>query len=162
MILWNDVTKFSPSEFSEDPDKYADPALIVALQDQRLALGAIIHPSPAPGALARFSGSDTSRHYVGPKDRPVRKSDAIDLFTDAPAPNAFLSFLGSGLWGAIGVYFDTKYNYKPHVMFHLDRRPRAGADIPLIWYRVDGQYHYVMYEGDQSMRNLLSMLAKDA
>ena len=138
MIDWRQIKYFHPSIdfFPENPDIHADEKLIKNLDKFRSILGRSISPSPVPGALARFDGSSTSRHYaVG------RKSDAIDIFCNADASMTFIKAISCGLWGGVGVYLDTQYNGKQHVMFHLDCRP--VKDLPLIWFRENGKYTYL-------------------
>lgn len=147
-IEWAHIEHFSPSEFSEDPDKYAEPALIEALDAFRGVLESPIYPSPVMGALARFGGSMTSRHYaVG------RKSDAIDVFTAGDIRHAWMTAFSSKIWGGIGVYFDTHYQGKPWPMLHLDLRP--GKTI--YWYRVNGQYGSPM-NSTNDMKRLIGLL----
>jgi len=126
-INWGLIEFFTPGEFSEDPNLYAEPQLIMNLDEYRRQLGRRVHPSPVKGALARLDGSTTTEHYaVG------RKSTAVDIFPEGSILEAWTLALVSGLWGGIGVYFDTKYAYKPHCMLHLDLRKKH-----LIWYRLN-------------------------
>lgn len=138
-IDWEMVNYFNPEidEFSEDPDKYADPKLIYAIDAFRAISSSPIHPSPATGALARFEETAKySRHYaIG------RKSDAIDIFCEEPIQNAYLKAITCGLFGGVGVYFDTRYKGKPWPMLHLDLRPLKNSTITL-WYRDISGYSY--------------------
>lgn len=145
-IDWSKVNNFWKGEFSEDPDKYADPQLIYDIDLMREKLGVSIYPSKASGALARFSGSESSRHYA-----VDRKSDALDFFVDKSKSivECLLLFLSYCKFGGIGVYFDTTNNEdEEHIMFHLDRRPLGeghSRDSVLIWYRDNGEYYYPLY-----------------
>lgn len=131
MIDWSKIEHFKKLEFSEDPDKCANPSLIYSLDSYRKRLDKSIYPSPVPGALARFNKeSKTSRHYA-----IERKSDAIDVFCEAPIFQAWSIAMHSGLWNGIGVYFDTKYCNKPWCMLHLDKR-KYGS----LWFRENGEY----------------------
>lgn len=134
-INWNDIKNFSSTEFPEDPNKYANPELIYVLQDLRVLYNMKIYPSPVSGALARFTGSITSQHYVGSKTEPTRLSTGIDVFPEG-VPFAFLcTVLKIPTILGIGIYIDTNGpDGKPWVMFHLDiRRKGFTKDIPLIW-----------------------------
>jgi hypothetical protein len=122
---------FKKDEFPEDI-KYANPELLTKLDMLREFINKPIYPSPAPGALARFSGSTTSRHYA-----VNRLSDACDIFIDCNTFDAFLLILQSKLFNRVGVYFDTYFHNKPHTMFHVDLK-----DQQLIWYRDAGKYFY--------------------
>jgi len=121
---------FSPSEFPEDIS-YADPKLLEMLDNFREELGVRIHPSPVPGALARFSGSPTSQHYA-----VDRLSTAVDVFVEASPAWVYIRALQFG-WGGVGVYFDTHYNNRHWVMFHLDIRKDKTT-----WFRDDKEYFY--------------------
>jgi hypothetical protein len=139
MIDWIKVKYFNPDVdyFPESPDEFADPELIYSLDDFRGITGSPLYPSPVDGALARFDGSITGRHYaVG------RKSDAIDVFTDGSPAYVFIKAISCGLWGGVGVYLDTKYRNRPSVMFHLDKRPLINGQ-PTIWFRDNYKYFYL-------------------
>lgn len=133
-IQW-DQTWFNPDEFPPDEAHYAQADLILELNRMRNVLGVPIYPSPVRGALARNEGA-TSRHYaVG------RLSDAIDFFVDAPPLHVFYTLLRKSKFGGIGVYFDTKYRSRPHIMFHGDLR-----DEHVLWLRHElpsGKTQYV-------------------
>jgi len=135
MINWDDVYNLSPHEFSEDPDKYADPQLIYNLGVIRKFTQRKIRPSPVEGALARFNGSEKSQHYVGPKDSPIRKSTASDIFCEGIPIATYTSILASGLFNGIGIYLDTiGPDGTPWVMFHVDiRKEGFNRNSPLIW-----------------------------
>jgi hypothetical protein len=139
MINWDLVNYFKPEEFSENPDIYAEPDLIYALDKTRKKLKHKINPSPIPGALARFDdGSSTSRHYVDLAKN--KKSIAVDVFCDCNPTEMFITALDSRLWRGIGIYFDTFYNNELHCMFHLDRR--QGVNKTAIWFRDTRKYNY--------------------
>lgn len=126
------LKNFSIDEFSEDPIKYADEDLINNLDKLRDFIGKPIYPSPVKGALARFDGSKKSQHYA-----INRKSTAIDIFVDCSPFEAFIKILQSKLFNRVGIYFDTYYNNKNHVMFHVDLK-----DQNLIWLRDNYKYSY--------------------
>jgi len=129
-INWSNINHFTPEEFSEDPDRFADPKLIIKLNIFRGLLGIPVYPSPVPGALARFDGDPESRHYaVG------RQSDAVDVFCNCGIFRAWTAALHSGLWGGIGVYFDTKFRGGEWPMLHLDCRSKH-----VLWYREEHRY----------------------
>ena len=125
-IDWRKVYKLSADEFSEDPNKHAEPELIYSLGKLRKLLRTIMRPSPVKGALARFSGKTTTQHYaVG------RKSTGSDQFIEGIPFEIYSKILFSRLFTGVGIYLDTKGpDGLPWVMFHLDIRKR---DFPFIW-----------------------------
>jgi len=129
------INNFSVSEFPEDPVKHAEPKLILRLDQLRDLIGKPIYPSPVKGALARFSGRNTSRHYA-----LNRLSDACDVFIEGDKFETYTKILRSNLFPRMGLYFDTQYRNKPWMMLHLDLKPE-----PLLWYR-DITYHYEQEE----------------
>jgi len=150
-INWDDITKFKPGDFSEDPDKYAEPELIYRLNAFRLKLGCIMHPSPVTGALARFSGGK-SQHVV----QNGEKSKATDQFPEGIPFATYSLALVLKLFKGIGVYLDTTGpDGNPWIMFHFDIRPIGfNYDTPLIWIaekvkignEVVTKYRYPQYE----------------
>ena len=140
MIDWTQIKHFKKSAFPENPDLHAEPMLIESLDAFRDIVGVPIYPSPVSGALARFSGSEESRHYaVG------RRSDAVDVFVDCDIREAWMAAFRSKLWGGIGVYFDTHFKNKPWCMLHLDMRPGTTT----YWFRQNKSYgHPMVIHGD--------------
>lgn len=146
-IDWEDISKFTPDEFSEDPDKYADPELIYRLNFYRIKSKCIIKPSPITGALARFDGGD-SQHTV--KDNQLSK--ASDIFQEGVPFQNYSLLLSMRLFNGIGVYLDTDGpDGFPWIMFHVDIR-NIGYDYgnPLIWIvtrtHKKNNYFYPQYE----------------
>ena len=128
MIKWELIRNFKKEEFSEDPDKFADPALIYEVQSIRTEHAKPIYLSPIQGALARFDGSDTSRHFA-----VNRKSDAIDIFPEGIPFEFYIRLITFQKIGGIGIYIDTTgLDEKPWVMFHIDLRPRTNY-CPFLW-----------------------------
>jgi len=122
---------FSWNEFvgREKEISAAGQTIINKLDDLRNKYGKPIYPSPVIGALARFDGSKTSRHYsVG------RQSDAIDVFIGGRDYLEFYHLLIAEGIGGIGIYPDTKFRNQPWPMFHIDLRPNT---IPMIWSRTE-------------------------
>ena len=158
------VKHFGPQEFSEDPVLYAEARQVYNLDQWREWLGSKAYPSKAEGGLARFSGDKTSRHRVIlDGDNVVKRSDANDIFPELPQA-AWLLAITCGLFGAVGLYTDTKGNNgQPWPMLHLDGRPQPGnghdRPYPLLWHRHDGEYHYIQYHPDQLDR-MIGMLSK--
>ena len=144
------MQNFKPDEFSENPERYASPVLLRNLQAYRNILGHKIYPSKADGALARFSGSRQSMHYIDPLINDDR-SEAIDVFCDCDIFEAYNVALNSNLWGGVGVYFDTKRNGKPWPMLHLDTRK-----LPLMWFRWGKNYYYP-HKSESFYGDLLSL-----
>lgn len=143
-IDWENIKYFDPTKdkFSEDPDTYAEPKLIYALDLFRGITGLPIHPSPVSGALARLNGSQTSRHFV-----VGRKSDAIDIFCEGNIRTIWMLAITSGLFGGIGLYPFTNFKGRRFPMLHIDLRPfkRDGGkdDFTLLWLRDnEGEYYY--------------------
>lgn len=124
------ITRFKASEFPENPEKCADVFFLRELNAFAIKLKAAVFPSPVKGALCRFSGSKTSRHYA-----EERRSDACDIFCNCPIAKAWTTAVQR--FPGVGVYFDTHYRGGPWPMLHVDMRPKA-----LVWYRDDGKYHY--------------------
>jgi hypothetical protein len=132
-INWNEIKHFSPSEFPEDPDKYAEPELIHTLDEIRAAHNKPIYPSPVSGALARFGGSETSQHYaIG------RKSTGVDIFPECVPIQFMLLLMKFENIKGIGVYRDTRgINGTPWAMFHIDIREKGFNDLePLVWIAI--------------------------
>ncbi len=146
-INWSRVP-ISPDEFSEDPIKYADPQFIIALQDFRILYGKPYYPSPVSGALARFDGSKTSKHYVGDKDKIERRSNANDGFWEGLPIDVYHTAITCGLFGGIGVYFDGFYSRKSWPRFHFDTRKNGFKSMPLIWFVKNNKYYYPQYDID--------------
>lgn len=142
-VNWSEIPNFLRVEFSEDPELYADPELIYTLQSLRELYGKAIHPSPVKGALARFSGSESSQHYVGKEENVVRKSTAVDLFPEGVPFVFYSNILKIPTIKGIGIYLDTNgIDGKPWVMFHIDLRDRNSNYPPLVWIRKEGKYYY--------------------
>ena len=135
MINWDEIKNFKPIDFPENPDTYADSLIIYTLQAYRAGIRKLIFPSPVKGALARFSGSTDSQHYVGEPLKPIRKSTAVDIFVEGiPMENLFYLFSFPIIQG-LGIYLHTNGpDGKPWIMFHIDTRKEGFHDkIPLIW-----------------------------
>jgi len=135
-INWTEIKNFKSSEFAEDPTELAEPQLLLNLDRARDLLKQKIFPSPIKGSLARLGGSDTSQHYIGPKnDVRVRKTTASDVFIEGTSFSNYSNLVGSGLFKGIGIYLDTNGpDGMPWVMTHVDIRPKGfGLGLPLIW-----------------------------
>ena len=140
-IDWSKIRFFSKEEFRADEVNYIDPEAMQLYDKARAATKVSWHPSNVKGAVARFSGSPTSRHYA-----IDRYSDALDFFIaiDTDIEWFLFNLFSTGIFGAIGVYFDTTgYEYSSDVMFHVDCRHNTMG-IPLVWYRIEGEYTYVL------------------
>lgn len=134
----HELKNFSEDEFPNCELEYAEPNLLYRLQRQRDVFGAGIYPSKAPGALARFKPKGmTSKHYAEkPADIPgweytLKKSTAIDFFTELPPFEAYCKIISSELWDGVGIYFDTERDGKPDVLYHTD----YGRDDKAFWFR---------------------------
>lgn len=138
------MKNFTSEEFPEDPEKYADTALLIALQYYRNKINMPFKISPVKGALARFDGRETSMHrIIEEKGHIVKRSKAIDGFPKGDIFKAWAIAQGCGLWNGMGVYFDTELNDKYQPLLHLDKREK-----PLIWYRINkNEYHYPYEKG---------------
>lgn len=157
------VLNFTPGEFSEDPDRWAEPELIYRLQKFRDIMGVAIFPSPDPGALARIDSEDTRSLHFASEIQGV-KSRAVDVFVKAPPRRVFIEALASQLWGGIGINFNRTYSRKTWTLFHLDIRPLGhyhAHPTALVWFseRRGGGYKYPQYS-DRQMRELLILLER--
>lgn len=160
MIDWRKAPNFSPDEFSENPDKYAEPDLIYSLQRTRSVLNRPVIPSPVNGALARTDGSIDSQHYIGSFKNPSRFSSALDWFCpDMSGHKVFWTLYGCCLWTAIGVYFGGRYGGSPCVRFHTDIRERS-EDLPLVWY-VDGSEEKYPFASTVAYRHFFNLLERE-
>lgn len=138
MIDWDKVYKLSASEFSEDPNKYAEPELLYSLGSLRKRAGVKMFPSPVSGALARFTGSKTSQHFVNRKELPTKRSTGSDIFMEGIPFVNYQTILRSYKFNGIGIYLDTiGGDSLPWIMFHVDIRPYGSNPYnriePLIW-----------------------------
>lgn len=160
-IDWSKVNHFTPKEFSEDPDKYANPNLIYTLNDFRKLVGKSAYPSPVSGALARIeTGSKTSQHYVNLKENKL--SNAVDVFFEGNPSYVFFRALYSKLWNGIGLYLDTKYNNEEWPMFHFDLRDFNAKGMVTIWVRKNHEYFYpqTMKNGELFLLSCLNELSE--
>lgn len=146
------VRYFSLYEFAgrENEVEFAQQELFTALDKYRVLIGEAIHPSPAEGALSRFVGSPTSRHYVDHQKR----SDAIDVFIRGDFFKNWRIATMTKLFGGVGLYVDTHFKDVRWPMFHLDTRPSPYA---VLWARSGGEYIYP-YNGPTSLRLYLEAL----
>jgi|GEM_PF-2560627 len=159
MITWTKAPDFKPSEFAENPDKFADPQLIYGLQDYRNLLGRKVFPSPVPGALAR---SDKDSQHFYNLESGIR-SRAGDVFVEGCPAEAWQIAVTSQLWGGVGLYLDTKYKGKKWPMLHLDLRSLGenhSKEMVLLWIRTKkGKYRYPQHEKG-GMKYLFKTLKK--
>ena len=144
MIDWSRIPNFSPEEFTENPNKYAEPDLIYNIQKTRSLFNKPIFPSPVDGALARTYGSQDSQHYIGSFIKPERLSTALDWFCPSISGHkVFWILYGSCLWTGIGVYFNGRWGGSPCLRYHTDIRPEQFQDrLPLIWYKYRNKTKY--------------------
>ena len=136
------MPNFINSEFSENPHRLANKQLLINLQKYRDYIDMPFVPSPVSGALARSAlpgNNDFSLHVVfsDSSGNIIRKSKAIDGFPVGDIFKAWIIAQQSGLWGGMGIYFDTKLKNNQLPMLHLDLRKN-----PLIWFRNDHNYCY--------------------
>lgn len=144
---------FTISEFSEDPERFADRRILISLQYARHTLGVEIYPSPSPGALARFDdASKGSQHYCNPEKGIY--ANAIDFFVAGNPVSAFFGLTASYAFRRIGVYFDTTFAGQPWVMFHGDNNYVSDTRL---WYRDKGKYAYPKY-GTEGYAGFLALL----
>jgi hypothetical protein len=150
-IDWDYVQHFSRDAFAVDPDKYISPQIVHNLEQFRRWYGSPIHPSPVERGLARFKDRDEgSRHYaVG------RLSDALDWFPEGSVQQAWLLAISCGLFGAVGIYTNTKFRGRKWTMFHTDNRPGGvghSRTHPLLWWRNEDGYFYLQYDREARQR----------
>ena len=159
MITWTKAPDFKPSEFSENPDKFATPQFIYSLQDYRNLLGRKVYPSPVPGALAR--SDKNSQHYYN-LEADI-KSKAGDVFVEGCPAEAWQIALSCQLWGGIGLYLDTQFKGEKWPMLHLDLRALGdnhSKEMILLWVRnKKGKYYYPQYE-QNGMKYLFKILKR--
>ena len=145
MIPWNEINFFNKNEFPADPDIYAEPEVIISLNEFRRITGRKIYPSPLKRAFVRLGDEDVnSQHYCAP-DFSI-KSRAIDVFPEGNPFKNWLNAVSCGLWGGVGVYFGTFYGTRTNLwpMLHLDIRCRDNG-VPALWYRnPSGEYDFFM------------------
>lgn len=134
---------FDKKEFRDHWD-LMDRRLLVSLDLLRRDWDAPVYISPDPDSLGRTEGG--TRHDY----KKHGKIYAADVFPECddsrPARADAHSFycLASQYFTGIGVYADTKFRGKRHVMFHLDTRTDRYISDPAEWGRVD--YEYVSIE----------------
>lgn len=139
------IYNFSLSEFPEDPIRFADIVTIRSLDVFRAMLNQKIYPSPMKGALARFTGRETSQHRVIAKEsKIIKRSTAIDVFCEGDAFENMQIAMKSRLFNGIGIYLDTFYAGQPWVMMHLDNRANGyRPKEALLWFcikeKIDGK-----------------------
>lgn len=149
------IPNFRIHEFAENPVKYSDPHALICLQDLRIDVASSIYPSLANGAVARFDGSKTSRHYVDTTLSIPKYSTAFDLFFKADPAWVFHKILINPSFRGIGVYFDTRNNKgKDQIMFHVDTRIKETT-----WCRIDGEYFYVK-PYNNTLKKMFTLLGK--
>ena len=125
------VPNFTAREFPAGALENTDMRVLKQLQKLRNAWGRSIHPARDPAGWARFSGSETGRHYA-----VNRLSDAGDFFPEGNVFEAWL--LMPKFFTGIGLYFDTnRYNLQPGPMLHGD--VRDGPHV--FWFRHEGIYY---------------------
>ncbi|MDP2505397.1 hypothetical protein [Oceanobacter sp. 3_MG-2023] len=135
MIDFGSLNYFDTHEFPAGVSEFCDPYFFAQLDEFRSALGVPVTPSPLAGGWWRHDGSETSRHFVGPADDPIRLSDAGDVVVDCSPMYAMTTAIQCGFTG-IGIYYDTQMGGKTRLMLHLDCRP---GDL-VIWERRGGVY----------------------
>ncbi len=135
-IDFSHIEGFSASEFHNQLH-LLDVRVIHMLVRLRGKIGRI-RISPAPGAVARASGSKTTMHYAEPESGIL--SEAIDIMPiDVDLETAYQAAMQDPAIGAVGVYPD----WLPLPGLHVDLRPRIGSRIAQ-WsgLKVDGKQVY--------------------
>lgn len=135
--------RFSPKEFDpiigdktgEQILQLMDGVLMERLYIFRELIGAPIMPSKVQEGHIRNSG--TSMHNINHTgDGSTGLSRATDWFTPGSSVSAFHTACACGLWGGVGIYFDTKRSsIQPGPMLHVDIRPRGNNAPPVRWFR---------------------------
>lgn len=155
-INWALINHFNQNEFSEDPDIYAHPDLLMALDKWRTDYGSKIIPSKAQGALARPEmASRTSYHYADPYSGVY--SRAVDVFPQGSIPWAYLSALQQKAFGGIGIYF-TKRDHRgaDWPMIHVDIR--KDQRVTWYWTQDEGYVYINKADNTSAVRWLLRLL----
>ena len=162
-LEWKEIKYFKPMEFISDELDVANPNLIIELDQVRHAIGIPIHPSPAPGALAReqdFAKKLLTQHAFFLDIDNFKLSQAIDVFI----PNitqtfeSFIHFhhllLASSNFRGVGYNFGRIFQGKPTLLLHLDLR-----DIPCLWLSIKykkGNALYFYPETEKTFNEKLS------
>jgi hypothetical protein len=134
-----DEDKLDYFALDEWPDpknlKHVDARVLFALDELRERYGQRIYPSRAAGGWARFSGSQTSKHYA-----VDRLCTAGDIFPAGSVLDCWMHAIQMRQWGGFGLYLDTNRNeFQPGPMMHLDLR--TGPRV--FWVRNEvGSYIY--------------------
>lgn len=129
---------FAPSEFGIWWP-FMSNELLEKLDILRDRWGMPIYISPVKGGLGRNIGASHSQHNI---DR-YGVVNAADIFPSGLTDKnvgAFYQLAKEVGFTGIGIYADTKYDGKPHTMFHVDVRSSAQVGSPAKWGRIDGQY----------------------
>jgi len=137
-----EIKNFDSDEFLVGELQFVGIEIIQAVDKFRDLSGVPIYPSIAPGALARIDNNVTNQHHARSDGSVLSK--AMDWFPGRgeSITRLLMLALGSGLFGGIGVYFDTNgFVHSSKNMFHTDVRPKENG-IPILWYRVGGSYFY--------------------
>ncbi|MEG9862966.1 MAG: hypothetical protein V6Z82_07025 [Flavobacteriales bacterium] len=133
-----ELNHFTPSEFGVWwPFMSND--LLEKLDELRERWGKVINVSPAAGGIGRHGGDATTQHNVDLYGE-VR---AVDIFPSGLNGNnvdQFYQLAKDVGFTGIGVYADTQYAGKPHVMFHVDVRKDRQPGSPAKWGRIAGNY----------------------
>lgn len=184
-----DLNKSEFFSLNEFPNRelevvFASQELFTSMDTYRRMLAVPIFPSPVEGALSRFEGSETSRHYVAGKIKDTgtsflglqketlfaelkldniittKLSTAMDIFIGGGFENfwkAYTMALSCGLFGGVGVYAHTQYQGKAWPMLHLDNRPHV---FPTIWARANDDAYIYPLRNTMHRKEFLQELSK--
>lgn len=117
-IDFNKINGFTVDEF-QGQLHLLDAQVIYTLATLRSLIGRI-RISPAPGAVARTQGSESTMHFAG----NGRLSLAVDIMPlDVDLKTAYQAAKSISQIGAVGVYPD----WNPQAGLHIDLRKRKAA-----------------------------------
>ena len=121
-IDFSQIDGFTESEF-QNQLHLLDSRVVYMVAALRKKIGRL-RISPAPGAIARTSGSKTTMHYAEPAAGVL--SQAIDVMPlDVDLKTAYAAAMQLKAIGGVGVYPD----WLPLPGLHLDLRPRKNNHI---------------------------------
>lgn len=160
-MLFNgqEIKNFDENEFPEGELEFASSEIILTMDKLRDMTKIPIYPSVMKGALAR-TDDEKSQHYAS-LDKSVL-SKAMDWFPGRgeSVSRLFLMILGIGMFGGIGIYFDTNgFVHSNKIMFHTDLRKIGKNEFPTIWLRINGNYLYPLADKTK-INTLMNYLRK--
>lgn len=154
------IRNFNEDEFPEGELEYTSTKILTRMDTLRDLIGSPIYPSPVKGSLARIGEDENSQHYAKEDGSILSKADDWFPFENEKISFVFTACISCGLFGGIGVYFDTHGLRGSHdVMFHTDTRTVDKYEFPTIWFRKNKQYYYPFASHDL-MKELFRLIGE--